>query len=161
MTALEKVKTWLATYPEFDILGNFQVDHTDQIPANGGIFPSGLVEIERRKDILGNTTITNQYNFALRCVLEKALGDDIGATINADWIMGFQEWAQEQSATGQAPIFGDVPNAERITAQNGVLYESDEEGTATYMVQLAVQFVRRFPTSNPWIAKATMVKTNQ
>ena len=150
MTALEKVKKWLATYPEFDILGNFRVDHTDQIPANGGIFPSGLVEVERRKDILGNVTVTNQYNFGLYYVFDKAPGDDVGATINADWIMGFQEWAQEQSATGQAPVFGDVPNAERVTAQNGVLYESDKEGTATYMVQLTVTFVKEFKATNPW-----------
>lgn len=151
MTALEKVKKWLAAYPEFDILGNFRVDHTDQISANGGIFPSGLVEVERRKDIMGNVTVTNQYNFGLYYVFEKAPGDDVGATINADWIMGFQEWAQEQSVTGQAPIFGDEPNAERITAQNGVLYESDEEGTATYMVQLTIQFTKKYEVKNIWL----------
>lgn len=151
MTALEKVRKWLATYPEFDILGTFRVDHTDQIPANGGIFPSGLVEVERRKDIAGNVTITNQYNFGLYYVFDKAPGDDVGATINADWIMGFQEWAQEQSVTGQAPVFGDVPNEERIIAQNGVLYESDEEGTATYMVQLSVQFIKKYEVKNKWL----------
>lgn len=43
MTALEKIREWLASYPGFDILSAFQVDYTDQIPANGGIFPSGLV----------------------------------------------------------------------------------------------------------------------
>lgn len=151
MTALEKVRKWLATYPEFDILGTFRVDHTDQIPANGGIFPSGLVEIARVTDIFGNTTVENQYNFGLYYVFDKAPGDDVGATINADWIMGFQQWAQEQSVTGQAPVFGDVPNAERIMAQNGVLYESDEEGTATYMVQLSIQFIRKFEVKNEWI----------
>lgn len=151
MTALEKVKKWLATYPKYDILGNFRVDHTDQIPSNGGIFPSGLVEVERRNDIMGNVTITNQYNFGLYYVFNKAPGDDVGATINADWIMGFQEWAQEQSATGQAPVFGDVPNVERITAQNGVLYESDEEGTATYMVQLTVQFIKKYEVKDKWL----------
>lgn len=151
MTALEKVKKWLATYPEFDILGSFRVDHTDQIPSNGGIFPSGLVEVERRNDIMGNVTITNQYNFGLYYVFNKAPGDDVGATINADWIMGFQEWVQEQSATGQAPALGDVPNAERITAQNGVLYESDEEGTATYMVQLTVRFIKKYEVKDKWL----------
>ena len=29
-------------------------------------------------------------------------------------------------------------------AQNGVLYEANEEGTATYMVQLSVQFIKKF-----------------
>lgn len=151
MTALEKIKTWLATYDGYDILSEFRVDYTDQIPANGGIFPSGLVEVGRRQDICGNVTVTNQYNFGLYYVFEKAPGDDTGATINADWIMGFQEWAQEQSILGSAPVFGDVPRDERITAQNGVLYESDEEGTATYMVQLSIQFTKKFEVQNEWL----------
>lgn len=144
MTPLEKIKTWLAGYPGFDILNAFSVDYTDQVPANGGVFPAGLVEVSRRKDILGNVTVENQYNFGLYYVFEKAPGDDAGATVNADWIMDFQEWAQEQSATGAAPVFGDVPGSEVITAQNGVLYDATDEGLATYMVQLSVKFERRF-----------------
>lgn len=150
MTALEKIKTWIATYPGFDILSQFQVDYTDQIPNNGGVYPSGLVEISRRKDILGNVTVTNQYNFGLYYVFEKAPGDDTGATVNADWLMDFQEWVQEQSVTGQAPAFGDVSGSERIMAQNGVLYEAADEGLATYMVQLSIQFVKIFKTTDPW-----------
>lgn len=151
MTALEKVKNWLATYPEFDILGDFQVDYTGQVPNVGSLAPSGLVEIERRSDIFGNVTVTNQYNFGLYYVFEKAPGDDTGAAVNADWIMDFQEWVQEQSVTRQAPVFGDVPGDERIMAQNGVLYEADEEGTATYMVQLSIQFIKKYEVKNEWL----------
>lgn len=151
MTALETVRAWLATFPDFDILSAFQVDYTDQVPSNGGIYPSGLVEIERRRDIMGNTTVTNQYNFGLYYVFTKAPGDDIGATINADWVMSFQEWVQEQSVTGRAPAFGDEPRTEKIIAQNGVLYEADEEGTATYMVQLSVQFKKKYEVKNKWL----------
>lgn len=151
MTPLEKLKTWLATYSGYDILSRFHVDFTDQIPSNGGVYPSGLVEVERRPDITGNVTVTNQYNFGLYYVFEKSPGDDIGATINADWIMDFQEWVQAQSATGQAPVFGDVPNAEKITAQNGVLYGASDQGMATYMVQLSVQFKKKYEGSNKWL----------
>lgn len=150
MTALEKIREFVRSYPGSDIFKDFQVDFTDQIPNNGGIFPSGLVEISRKKDILGNTTSTNQYNFGLYCVFEKVPGDDTGATINADWVMEFQEWVQKQSAIGAAPVFGDVPREERMIAQNGVLYDADEEGTATYMVQLSVQFVKIYKTADPW-----------
>ena len=149
--ALNKLKNWLATYPAFSILERFQVDYTDQIPANGGVFPSGLVEISRTSDILGNATVENQYNFGLYYVFDKAPGDDAGATINADWIMGFQEWVQEQSVTGRAPVFGDVPRTEQIMAQNGVLYEATDEGLATYMVQLSVRFTKKFEVENKWL----------
>ena len=150
MTALEKIREFVGEYPGTDMLHDFQVDFCDQIPFNGGMFPSGLVEVSRKKDILGNTTVTNQYNFGLYFVFEKAPGDDTGATVNADWIMDFQEWIQEQSAMGLAPTFGDVPSREKITAQNGVLYSADGEGTAMYMVQISVQFVKEFKSTNPW-----------
>ena len=79
MTALEKVKDWLGNYPGFDILSTFQVDYTSEVPGCGGLFPAGLVELGRRRDILGNTTVENQYNFALYYVFEKAPGDETGA----------------------------------------------------------------------------------
>lgn len=151
MNPLEKIREWIATFPKFDILSVFQVDYTDRTPNNGGVFPSGLVEIERRRDITGNVTVTNQYNFGLYYVFEKSPGDDAGASVNADWIMDFQSWAQEQSALGLAPIFGDIPRDERITAQNGVLYEANGEGTATYMVQLSVQFKKKYEVKNKWL----------
>lgn len=144
MTALEKMREWLKTYPGYDILHDFQVDYTDQIPANGGIFPNGLVEVERKWSILGNTFVTNQYNFGLYYVFAKAPGDDVGATVNADWVMDFQEWVQEQSALGLAPAFGDEPSMEQISAQNGVMYDAENEGAATYMVQLSVTFIKKF-----------------
>ena len=77
-------------------------------------------------------------------MFEKAPGDDAGAVINADWVMDFQEWVQAQSIIGAAPLFGDDPTREKVMAQNGVLYEATEEGTATYMVQLSVQFIKKF-----------------
>ena len=151
MTALEKMRNWIATFPDYDILSNFYVDYTDKAPSNGGIYPSGLVEVERRPDITGNVTVTNQYNFSIYCVFPKAIGDDEGATINADWVSGFQEWVQAQSVTGAAPAFGDEPRTEKIMAQNGMLYAADEEETAMYSVQLSVQFKKKFEGRNKWL----------
>lgn len=150
MTALEKITGFIKSYPGADIFRDFQVDYTDQIPANGGIFPSGLVEVGRKTDLFGNVTVTNQYNFGLYYVFEKAPGDGEGAEVNANWLMDFQEWVQAQSAAGAAPVFGDVPKEERIIAQNGVLYGQEAEGLAMYMVQLSVRFIKIFPTTDPW-----------
>lgn len=141
MTELEKMKEWIRTFPGFDILSAFQVDYTDRIPANGGIFPAGLVEIRRREFLLGDVEVTNQQNFGIYYVFEKSPGDDIGAAVNADWLLDFQRWVQEQSVRGLAPKFGNTDTRnESVKAENGMLYESDEEGTATYMVQLSVQY---------------------
>lgn len=148
VSELEIIRHWISTfpgpYPNENILDQFSIDFTDKIPSTGGIFPSGLVEISRTKDILGNVEVHNQYNFGLYYVFTKAPGDDAGALVNADWIMDFQRWVQDQSITGKAPTFGSDPSSERIQAQNGVLYAADEEGTATYMVQLSVNFTKYY-----------------
>lgn len=144
MTALEKVKDWLGKYPGFDILSTFQVDYTSEVPGCGGLFPAGLVELGRRRDILGNTMVENQYNFALYYVFEKAPGDETGAAGNAAWVMDFQEWVQEQSIRGAVPRFGNTSTRETAKAENGTLYEVDGEGTALYSVQLSIRFEKRF-----------------
>lgn len=138
---LAKLRNWIKTFPGFDILSAFRVDYTDQIPSNGGVFPAGLVEISRKADIVGNVTVTNQLNFGLYCVFPRAPGDDVGAQVNADWIADFQLWVQEQDIRGLAPVFG---RRQRIKAENGALYAADDSGTATYMVQLSVQYELEF-----------------
>lgn len=148
-TALEKMRGFVESYPGADILGELSIDYTDRIPNNFGMFPSGLVELARRRDILGNVTAENQYNFALYAVFEKSADEDGGATLNAEWLMGFQEWVQEQSVlhakgSGVAPTFGDVPRTEIITAQNGEIYSADEEGTAMYVIQISATFTRKY-----------------
>ncbi len=151
MTTLETVRGWISTFPEHDILSTYQIDYTDRIPANGGIFPAGLVEISRKKDIFGNTTVENQLNFGIYTVFEKAPEDDEGAKINAEWIMKFQEWVQKQSVLGLAPVFGDRPDQVTIKAENGVLYEAQDEGTATYMVQLSINYIKKYEVKNKWL----------
>ncbi len=148
MTPLEKVLEWLKTYPKAaELLAEYHVDYTDHIPGNAGLYPSGLVEISRKTDVLGNTEVTNQYNFALYHVFTKAPDDDVGAAVNADWVMDFQEWVQTESIRGNAPTFGDDPYGEAMTAQNGALFDASEEGTAIYVVQLSAKFIKIYEVS--------------
>lgn len=151
MTALETIRDWIKTFPQFDALTTFSVDYTSAEPANGGLMPSGLVEVSKKTDIFGNTTVTNQYNFTLYFVFFKAPGDDSGAEENAQWLMDFQDWVQTQSATGAAPRFGDDARQENIKAQNGMLLEADNEGTAVYSVNLSVQFIKKYEVKNIWL----------
>jgi hypothetical protein len=139
MTALEKMRAFVASYPDHDILARLDVDYTDKVPNAAGLFPSGLVEVSRTRDILGDVTVENQLNFALYTTLEKF--ED--GTDNAEWQLAFQQWVQEQSALGLAPAFGDEPRTERIQAQNGQLYSADEEGTALYAIQISVNYTKK------------------
>ena len=143
-TPLEKMRSFVESYPSADILGTLTIDYTDNVPSSGGLFPSGLVEVRRTRDLLGNTYVTNQYNFALYAVFEKSANEDAGATFNAEWLMDFQQWVQGMSITGQAPTFGDVPRSERIVAENGTIYSAEEEGTAMYVIQISATFEKQF-----------------
>jgi len=140
MTALDTMREFVQSYPDYDILSRLDIDYTDKVPNSGGLFPSGMVEVSRRSDLLGNVTVTNQLNFALYTTLEKWEG----SLDNAEWQLGFQQWVQAQSALGLAPTFGDEPRTETITAQNGQLYSADEEGTALYVVQINVTFTKYY-----------------
>lgn len=144
VTALEKMRAFIATFPDWDVLSQLTIDYTDKVPDCAGLFPSGLVEVSRTYDILGNASVTNQYNFALYAVMEKAPNEDVGATDNAEWTMAFQQWVQAMSTTHRAPTFGDDPMREVITAQNGAIYSADDEGTAVYAIQLSVTFVKNY-----------------
>lgn len=147
-TALEKMRAFVGSYPDADVLGTLSIDYTDNVPNNGGLFPGGLVEVSRAKDLLGNVYVTNQYNFALYAVFEKSPDEDFGATANAEWLMGFQQWVQEQSALRLAPTFGDNPRIEQITAQNGTLFTAEGEGTAMYVIQLSVVYEKHYRRNN-------------
>lgn len=140
MTALDTMREFVQSYPDYEVLSRFDIDYTDKVPNSGGLFPSGMVEVSRRSDLLGNVTVTNQLNFALYTTLEKWEG----SLDNAEWQLGFQQWVQAQSALGLAPTFGDEPRTETITAQNGQLYSADEEGTALYVVQINVTFTKYY-----------------
>lgn len=142
MTDLEKVIRWLKSYPEILRIMAFSVDYHADAPENSSLAPSGLVEISRTEDVLGNVTVQNQYNFDLHFVLFKAPADDVGAEQNANWVMGFQNWVQEQSIRKLAPTFGDEPEKETIRAQNGQLTYADRDGTGIYTVQLSINFTK-------------------
>lgn len=152
MTDLEKLQAWIQTFHGADTLTGFQVDYTDRLPGMFGVFPAGLVEIGRTTDLIGNITVRNQYNFALYVIFEKSPGDNIGAQVNADWVMDFQRWVQAQSATHKAPTFGDFDlRNETISAQNGAIYETDGDGLAMYMVQLSATFKNFYKEENEWL----------
>ncbi len=142
MSDLERIRKWVSSYPGAERMRDLKVDYFSQNPDNGSIDPSGVIEVSRTEDIVGNVTVENQYNFALYFVFLKDPGDDQGATDNATWLMDFQRWVQEQSIRKLVPVFGDDPKMETVKAQNGALYAADEEGAAIYTVQLSINYIK-------------------
>lgn len=139
MTDIEKIRDWVKSFG--GVPDNFRIDYTNEVSGNAGLYPEGIVEVRRASDILGNVTVTNQMNFGLYIVLENEESTDIQAARNAEWVMNFQKWVQEQSARRLAPTFGNTDTRnEIIRAQNGQLYGEKDDGISVYMVVLSVQF---------------------
>lgn len=128
MTDLARIRNWIETYPRITTALGLRVDYYDYKPENSSIAPSGLQVISRKEDIVGNIIVENQYNFALYFAFPKAPGDDAGATQNAEWLLDFQRWVQEQSIRRLAPAFGDDPKKETIKAENGEIIDADPDG---------------------------------
>ncbi len=140
MSDLAKMREWIKTFPG-GMPDNFQVDFTDEIPQNAGLFPAGTVEVSRERFVTGGVTVMNRYNFALYAVFEKPQDVDEISAKNAEWIMDFQRWAQEQSINGLAPTFGNVNTREEIiTAQNGAFHSRKENGAGMYVINITAQF---------------------
>ena len=144
MSPIKEIQNWLNTFPGIDRIQDLRIDYYSPQPDNGSIDPSGVQIISIKEDILGNKTVEKQYNFALYYVLAKEPGDDSGAESNAEWLLEFQEWVNEQSLLGLAPTFGDSPKTEQIKAQNGSVTQATMDGIAIYMVQLSVNFLKKY-----------------
>lgn len=139
MTDLEKLRQWLDGFPGRDRLKELRVDFTAGTGENGGLFPGGLRELARKTDIFGTVTTQNRYSFGLLFVLEKDADD---GTDNAQWLLELQNWIQEQSVRGLAPVFGSRTVA--IRAGKGTLKNADPEGRGLYSAELTVDFLREF-----------------
>lgn len=144
MSDLEKIRNWLLTYPQIGMAQGLKVDYYSEQPQGSSIAPSGLQEISRKEDILGNITVANQLNFALHFVFEKSPDDDVGATENAEWLLDLQQWVQEQSILRKIPAFGDDPESETVKAQNGELTYADTDGTGIYTVLLSINYIKKY-----------------
>ena len=140
MTDLEKVRQWVRSYPKWEESGLLYIDYTDAVPGNSGLYPAGLEEVSRHEDILGTVTVKCRYRFHLYRV---AAGQEDGLS-NAQWLMDFQQWVQQQSAAGLTPTFGDVPEQEWIKAEKGKLQEVSQAGTMTYVVTLTAEFIKLY-----------------
>lgn len=140
MRELERLRGWLSEAPGAERIREMRFDYTDQAGENGGIFPLGVREVSRKENLWGRVRVQCQLRFVLYLILLKAPGVD--AAENAAFVLQLQRWMMQQSVAHRAPTFGDEPESERLTAQNGALFDASDEGTATYKVELCVSYTK-------------------
>ncbi len=139
MMALETMKNWLMTFPLWNS-EELYIDYNDGIPEHCGLYCRGMEEISRKEDILGGGESVNRLYFELHRMCDH--GPENGE--NARWLLQLQGWIGQQSMLGLAPVFGDVPNRERILAEKGRLADAKQTGTARYTVSITAEFTKLF-----------------
>lgn len=146
MSILETMRSWLSECPYLDEFSGGHIDWTDNTAMEYGIMPTGSVIIRTEEDVLGNKTVYKQYNLAL-----YARGwtvDDVVRLENSTFLEDFSDWVEEQQMAGKTPKFGDNPEEEEITAQNGMLYQMDPNGqTGLYQIQISVTYEKHYERS--------------
>jgi len=145
MSDLERIREWIKSFPGMP--EDMAIDYTHNNPINAGLFPQGRQEISRRKANIASedVIVTNQYNLSLMPIFVKSPGDDEQATQNAEWVMDFQQWVQDQSIMGEAPTFGNYDtDSEIIRAQNGMFYNDRDSGVSAYTAVLTIQFKKYY-----------------
>ena len=136
MVALSILKNWLTQCPYWN--GSMYVDYTPATPDCGGMYPGGVEELSRQKDVLDRVTVKNRCRFTvLRTVAAQQ-----DKTQHAQWMQEFAHWIQEQSARGNCPVFGDDPAGECIRAQQGKLSQVNSTGVSKYTVEITVDFTK-------------------
>lgn len=133
---LEKIKSFVTAYPHWEEGNLLFMDFTDGVPGNGGLFPEGITQVSFREDILGN----KEADMQLQVVLYRYGAEEEG---DGQWLLRFQSWVAEQSAFGNAPVFGDVPHRERLYAQKGKLAKRRDSGNL-YSVMLTAEFTKKY-----------------
>lgn len=136
MELLEKLKAWLQTYPGW--AGTMAVDHTYAVPGQFGLYPRGVEVQSVKKDVLGNVYTRCRSRFDLYRVTTGQADN----TQAAGWLLDFQAWVRDQTAKGLTPAFGDVPEDERLTAQQGKLLRTGPAGMGMYAVTLTAAYTK-------------------
>lgn len=141
-TSIEKMRDFILTCP-------FLKDFTDGILVDWhsqdkfGLMPAGQTTIRREEDIMGNVIAYKQYNFSLYA--QNFTITDVIRIETIGFLDRFTEWIEEQSINGTAPVFGDNPGEEEITAQNGMLFQMYEDGQrGRYQIQISVTFEKHY-----------------
>jgi len=121
VSVLERLQAWLSTYPYWE---------------NVCVLPKGMEETSHQEDVQGNALLGCRYYVTLFWEMsgQGAEGE------NARRLLDFQNWVQEQSASGLAPQFGDVPAREKIRAEKGGLTPGAQ--IVTYTVTLVADFMK-------------------
>lgn len=129
------MKDFIETYPKINEF--IHIDYISDENGEYGLMPNGQTIVSREYDVLGNKIINKQYNFILYAT--NMTVDDLVRLDNINFLDDFTDWIESQETA--KPIFGDLPDEEEWSVQNGMLFElNPDKTTGTYQIQINVNY---------------------
>ena len=136
MDEIEKITSWILTFPQWPKSAKLEVDHID--PGGAGLFPLGLQEIRRDEDLLGNQRIVCRW----RALLVVSVDEKESGMKSAAFLTDFEKWVYEQNGQGVLPRLGD--GYVYVRAENGQRVKIRQPGLAVYSTELSVEFTKYY-----------------
>ncbi len=102
----------------------------------GNVLPEPLVH----KDMLGNVAVQKQVNLRIIMKTETLLNHDFAT----EYLFNLENWIEQQSLSGLAPIIGDEPDNEHIWADSSRYTPSGASETGEFSVPIHIQFKKYY-----------------
>lgn len=141
MSIIGALQKYLSEYETVDLV------LTDMTRGTGSYALSQSSSGAVKRDIVGGTTYQNSYIF----LMKEHGKDEADRRDNYDFLEGFCEWLEERADRGDLPALDTPYQPVSIEVSNVALMDLDDNGDATYQVQIQFIYRKNNEVNNPWL----------
>ena len=141
MSIIGTLRNYLSEYQGVDLV------LTDMTRGNGSYALSQSASGALKLDILGNVTYQNSYIF----LMKESAQAEADRQDNYDFLEGFCEWLEERTENKDLPALAAPYRSVSIEVSNVSLMEVDDNGDATYQVQIQFVYQKNNEVKNEWL----------
>ena len=135
-SVIEGVAAFLAGCPHLDNAQQINIDRYD--PACGySVSPTGQAVAKQYLD--GSAVIESSFEF----YFTDFANDDGERLENSIFLEQTANWIRQQAQRRNPPNLGEGRQARRLEASNGMLFATQDDGTAVYQLQLKLTYFQK------------------
>lgn len=141
MSTIGALQKYLAEYEAVDLV------LTDMTRGTGSYALSQSASGAFKRDVVGSVTYQNSYIF----MMKEHGKDEVDRQDNYDFLEEFCEWLEERADRGDLPALKAPYRPVFIEVSNVMLMDLDNNGDATYQVQIQFIYQKKNEVNNPWL----------
>jgi hypothetical protein len=138
LTNLELLRQFIAECPLIDELtDNIHIDWTAGSSESYGIAPTGQTVTVLEEYINGDVLLQIQEDYSLYC--DNWTSDDVARLEQSNFMFRLMDYIRTESYAGRLPFSGE------LQAQNGSLFEIEEDGQyGKYLIQMNLTYRKEY-----------------